>query len=81
MISELPQHITQARIKLMLGQPYLASAVARFPVVNAAHQDWCDTLATDGYYIYVNTAFCESFSSDQIAFFSPLKSCTAFSAI
>lgn len=68
MSRELPQHITQARIKLMLGQPYLASAVARFPVVNAADAEWCDTLATDGYYIYVNPAFCEPLLSDQVAF-------------
>ena len=68
MTVELPQYIMQSRIKLMLSQPYLASAIARFPVVNAADQDWCDTLATDGYYIYVNPDFCKSFSSDQIAF-------------
>jgi predicted metal-dependent peptidase len=68
MSEELPRKIVQARIKLMLEQSYLASAVARFPVINAGAMSWCDTLATDGYYIYVNPDFCELFSLDEIAF-------------
>jgi predicted metal-dependent peptidase len=65
---DLPREILQARVKLMLGEPYLASAIARFPVVNAAEMGWCNTMATDGYYIYVNPGFCAKLSGDEIAF-------------
>ena len=68
MSEALPQPILQARIRLMLQEPYLASAIARFPLVNAAESDWCETMATDGYYIYVNPSFCETLSIDETAF-------------
>jgi predicted metal-dependent peptidase len=67
-IAELPLAIVQARIKLMLGEPYLATAIARFPVVNASDMDWCQTMATDGYNIYVNPEFCNDLSSEEIGF-------------
>ena len=41
----------------MLEHPYLAAAVARLPLIDATGRSWCDTLATDGYAIYVNTQF------------------------
>jgi predicted metal-dependent peptidase len=68
MSETLPQPILQARIRLMLQEPYLASAIARFPLINAAESDWCETMATDGYYIYVNPSFCETLSLDETAF-------------
>jgi predicted metal-dependent peptidase len=68
MSEALPQPILQARIRLMLQEPYLASAIARFPLINAAESDWCETMATDGYYIYVNPSFCETLSLDETAF-------------
>ena len=52
----------------MLREPYLASAVARLPVVDATQSPWCQTMATDGYYIYINTRFCESLSEEEISF-------------
>lgn len=52
----------------MLREPYLASAVARLPVVDATAFPWCQTMATDGYYIYVNTDFCASLSEEEVAF-------------
>ena len=67
-MDDLPREILQARVKLMLGEPYLASAIARFPVVNAHAMDWCDTMATDGYYIYVNPDFCGGLRPNEIAF-------------
>jgi len=67
-VNELPREILQARVKLMLGEPYLASAIARFPVVNARDMDWCGSMATDGYYIYVDPAFCAGLDPDEIAF-------------
>ena len=68
MTTDLPRTVTQARIKLMLDEPYLASAVARFPLVNAAGMDWCNTMAVDGYYIYVNPDFCKTLSTPEITF-------------
>lgn len=66
--ASLPSALQRARIGLMLDQPFLASAVARLPLVNAAGLDWCETMATDGYYIYVNPAFLETLSPDEITF-------------
>lgn len=68
MTANLPREIQQARVKLMLGEPYLASAIARLPVVNASDMGWCDTMATDGYYIYVNPAFCATLTAEEITF-------------
>ena len=68
MRSALPAPIVRARLQLMLREPYLASAVARLPVVDATKSPWCQTMATDGYYIYVNTDFCQSLTEEEIAF-------------
>jgi predicted metal-dependent peptidase len=50
----------------MLAHPYLACALARLPVVDAGDRGWCPTMATDGYYIYVNPEYCESLHEDEI---------------
>jgi predicted metal-dependent peptidase len=68
MTAELPPRVQRARVRLMLDQPYLAAALARLPTVNAGRLDWCDTMATDGYYIYVNPDFTERLSDDELAF-------------
>ena len=68
MNTPLPRNIVQARITLMLDQPYLASAIARLPLIDATHYDWCPTLATDGYNIFFNSSFLEDLSSDEISF-------------
>ena len=52
----------------MLDEPYLASAIARFPLINAKDLPWCDTMAVDGFYIYVNPEFCDSLSKDELVF-------------
>jgi predicted metal-dependent peptidase len=51
----------------MLQHPYLANAVARLPVVNASDLDWCTTMATDGYYIYVDAGFCSQITEEELA--------------
>src|SRR5262249_33641072 len=56
-MSELPPRVLRARMQLMLAHPYLACALARLPVVNAAALEWCRTMATDGYSIYVRPPF------------------------
>ncbi len=68
MNEDLPREVMQARVQLMLGEPYLASAIARLPVINADGLGWCDTMATDGYYIYVNPAFCATLTQKEIVF-------------
>ena len=68
MNEDLPREVMQARVQLMLGEPYLASAIARLPVINADGLGWCDTMATDGYYIYVNPAFCATLTPKEIVF-------------
>ena len=50
----------------MLRHPYLANAVARLPVVNASDLDWCTTMATDGYYIYVDPGFCNQITEEEL---------------
>lgn len=60
--------VTRARLGLMLEQPFLASAIARLPLVDATHAAWCPTAATDGYYIHVNLAFAETLNDKDLAF-------------
>ena len=43
-MSALPPRVLRARMQLMLGHPYLAGALARLPVVNAAALGWCATM-------------------------------------
>jgi predicted metal-dependent peptidase len=52
----------------MLGEPYLAAAVARLPVVNKTNSPWCDTFATDGYNIFYNEAFADTLSEPELSF-------------
>ncbi len=67
-MSGLSPHLQRARIRLMLDEPYLAAAVARLPPVDAGDRDWCMTMATDGYQIYVNGAFVEDLTDDEAVF-------------
>jgi predicted metal-dependent peptidase len=52
----------------MLDEPYLSSAVARYPLVDATDTDWCPTLATDGYTIFANSEFCETLDHEEMIF-------------
>jgi hypothetical protein len=49
------EKINRARISLILDEPYLATAIAQFPLEDATAEGWCSTMATDGYRIYYNT--------------------------
>jgi len=64
---DLTPRILRARMQLMLLHPYLAAALARLPVVNATSLGWCETMVTDGYYIYVSPSFCETLTEDEIS--------------
>jgi len=63
-----PPRISRARIHLMLDHPYLASAAARLPIKIATGRAWCPTMATDGYHIFINPAFCETLSDADLTF-------------
>ena len=52
----------------MLSQPFLASAIVRLPLVDASDLGWCETAATDGYYIYVNPPALEERLADDVMF-------------
>jgi predicted metal-dependent peptidase len=56
----------RARLQLMLRYPFLASAVARLPLIKTSDDSWCQTAATDGYHIFWNTKFFGSLSEDEI---------------
>jgi predicted metal-dependent peptidase len=64
----LSSSILKARIDLMLDQPYLSSAVARYPLVDATGYEWCPTLATDGYNVFANSDFCKTLNTDEAVF-------------
>ena len=68
MTDKLPEKVTKARIQLMLGEPFLSSSVARFPVVDATQKEWCDTMCTDGYTIFINSEFCDKLDLDEVCF-------------
>lgn len=66
-MNDLPPHVVRARLQLMLGHPFLASALARLPLINAAAIPWCKTMATDGYNIFVNPDFCATLTEAEVA--------------
>ena len=68
MSESLPPKISRARIQLMLDHPYLASAAARLPIRMVADRAWCPTMATDGYHIFINPAFCETLKDAELTF-------------
>ena len=66
MSDALPGAVTRARLQLMLLHPFLAAATARYPLVDAKDHPWCDTMATDGYHIYVNAEFCVGLTEAEL---------------
>jgi predicted metal-dependent peptidase len=62
------RQISRARLRLMLDQPFLASAVARFPFMEATDAERCPTFATDGYRIIYNPAFAASCMHEKLVF-------------
>ncbi len=61
----LPSALMRVRLQLMLRHPYLAAAIARFPLHEASDQHWCQTAATDGYNIFVNSRFFAGLSEEE----------------
>ena len=67
-MSDVPSRLLKARLKLMLDEPYLASAIARLPFVDASDKSWCDLIATDGYYIYYSPEAIENVETRHLPF-------------
>ena len=65
---EVRDRIARSRIQLMLEEPYLASAIARYPLVDATSLDWCTTFATDGHNIFYSTEFAAGLSAAELRF-------------
>ena len=66
MMEKIPPNISRIQLQLMLNQPYLASAVARLPLIPVNNSDHVPTMATDGYHIFVNPSFCDELSEPEI---------------
>lgn len=66
-MSDVPERLRRARLQLMLRHPFLASATARLPLVEAEPGGWCDTAATDGFRIYWSRAFFDGLDEEEIA--------------
>ena len=65
-MEKIPSNISRIQLQLMLNQPYLASAVARFPLIPVNNSDHVPTMATDGYHIFVNPSFCDELTEPEI---------------
>jgi predicted metal-dependent peptidase len=68
MKTEWPSQVVRARLQLMLSEPYLATALTQLPLVDATDSEWCESMATDGFHIFVDLPFCESLDEDQLMF-------------
>ena len=66
MMKNSPFKLRRVRLQLMLKHPYLASAVARYPLLIRSHEEGISTMATDGYRIYANLEFIEKISSEEL---------------
>ena len=66
MMEKIPSNISRIQLQLMLNQPYLASAVARLPLIPVNNSDHVPTMATDGYHIFVNPSFCDELTEEEI---------------
>jgi predicted metal-dependent peptidase len=67
-MSDAKGRLLKARLQLMLDEPYLASAIARLPIVDASGNSWCELIATDGYYIYYNAREIETVEAGHLPF-------------
>lgn len=61
----MPVAISRARIQLMLQHNYLASAAAHLKF-HCIDEQWCKTMATDGFNIFINEAFVDTINEDEI---------------
>jgi len=65
-IASVEEKLIQARISLLIQQPFFGNMVTRLPLVRA--EEWLDTAATDGRYFYYNPSFIDSLTNKQVEF-------------
>ena len=65
-IAAVEDKLVQARISLLIQQPFFGNMVTRLPLVRA--EEWLDTAATDGRFFYYNPAFIDSLTNKQVEF-------------
>lgn len=65
-IAAVEDKLVQARISLLIQQPFFGNMVTRLPLVRA--EGWLDTAATDGRNFYYNPAFIDSLTNKQVEF-------------
>lgn len=66
--SSVEMKIKQARVRLLLGQPFFGTLIMNLPLVDATDAGWCDTAAVDGRNIYYNKNFFSKLDVDEIQF-------------
>lgn len=66
-MSAVGERVLRARLQLMLDHAFLASAVARLPLVEVPPESWCRTAATDGFRILWNPVFFGGLNDAEIA--------------
>lgn len=64
MTGSLPAKVSRGRIQLMLRHSYLAAAAARLKF-RMVDEDWCPTMATDGFNIFISEQFVEKITEDE----------------
>lgn len=60
--------ISQARIKLLFGQPFFGNLTMHLKLIDATDSGWCPTAAVDGRNIYYNREFFGELDVDEIQF-------------
>lgn len=64
----IAKKISQARLKLLFGQPFFGTLTMHLKLVDATDSGWCPTAAVDGRNIYYNRKFLEDLDVDEIQF-------------
>lgn len=64
--AEAIKKIVVARVKMLMRNPFFGTIVTRLVLKNA--DDWCDTAATDGIYIYYNSEFICKLRDKEVEF-------------
>lgn len=66
MIDTYKKKIIQARVSLLFQHPFFGQVSLALKLKEA--NDWCDTMAVDGKFLYYNTEFVESLTPQEMIF-------------
>jgi len=58
--------IVQARVDFLMDNPFFGQLAVRLKLVEA--DDWCPTMAVDGYHMYYNTEFVNGMDDEELKF-------------